>query len=150
MALTASGQISFSEINIELGQSSDATLSLNDAVNGNVSTINTNSPSTPDSSEPHAISEWYEYDHAAVSGVDYSASAFQAEGPFGAPEEACAILPNPFSPPFYHDGPGSINFGVTVFTDSGGNNIADPGFYSIDGKYFEVDPTGVIVTLARC
>jgi len=118
--------------------------------NGNVATINTNSPSTPDSSTPHAISEWYGYDHAASSGVDYSASAFQAEGPFGAPEEACSIPPNPFSPTFYHDGPGSINFGVTVFTDSGGNAIADPGFYSIDGKYFEVDPTGVIVTLARC
>ena len=150
MALTASGQISFSEINIELGQSSDAQLSLNDAANGIVAIINTNSPNTPDSSAPHSISEWYEYDHSASAVVDYSASAFQAEGPFGVPEEACAILPNPFSPQFYHDGP-TLDIGVTVVTDSAGTNLADPGFYSVDGgKYFDVDVSGVIVTFARC
>lgn len=150
MALTPSGQISFSEINIELGQSSDAQLSLNDAANGIVAIINTNSPNTPDSSEPHAISEWYEYDHAASAGVDYSASAFQSEGPFGVPEEACANLPNPFSPTFYHDGPGGVDIGVTVFTDSGGNNLADPGIYSFDGSYFFLGQSGVIATISRC
>lgn len=150
MALTASGQISFSEINIELGQSSDAELSLSDAAQGNVDTINTNSSNTPDSSTPHSISEWYGYDHSASSGVDYSASAFQAEGPFPQPEDACQVVINPFSPTFYHDGPGALDIGVTVFTDSGGNNLAEPDFYGIGGKYFIVDPTGVIVAFERC
>ena len=67
MALPSSGQISFSDISTELNQASNFQLSSTDAVEGAVETINTASASYPNADAPHAISEWYGYDHDAVS-----------------------------------------------------------------------------------
>jgi hypothetical protein len=66
MTLTASGQIKFSDINTEFGRSSTTSnTSLEDLSDGTVATINTANPSAdrPDGSAPHAISEFYSYDH---------------------------------------------------------------------------------------
>src|SRR6056300_2070133 len=101
MALTDSGQISFSDINTELGQSSDAELSLSDAAQGNVDTINTNSSNTPDSSTPHSISEWYSYDHSA-SGA--SLNEWLGDGPHPISDFACEVEEPTTS--FWHDGSG--------------------------------------------
>lgn len=66
MALQSSGQIKFSEVNTELGRTSTTALSIKDAATGAYDAINTNSASYPDSLKPHAISEWYSYDHNAL------------------------------------------------------------------------------------
>lgn len=63
MALPASGQISFNDLRVELGISGQAPFSITSASTNLYVTINTTSPSFPNSSAPHAISEWYSYNH---------------------------------------------------------------------------------------
>lgn len=66
MALPGSGNaLAASAINTELGRSSTATISLQTAATGGYVAINTNSTSRPNSTEPHAMSEWYSYNHSA-------------------------------------------------------------------------------------
>ena len=74
MALTSSGQIKFSEINTEFGRTSTtANTSLEDLSDGTVATINTNNASAdrPDASAPHAISEFYSYDHDKAGATSF-------------------------------------------------------------------------------
>ena len=70
MALPSSGQISFSDIATELLGDPNAEISIATAVEGGYGEINTDSASLPDVGEPHAISEWYGYDHDASSVTD--------------------------------------------------------------------------------
>jgi len=67
MTLPASGQISFNDLRVELGISTQSPFSITDAATNVYVTINTSSPSYPNSSAPHAISEWYSYNHNATS-----------------------------------------------------------------------------------
>ena len=147
MALTASGQISFSDINTEFGLSSDSELSLNDAANGTVATINTNSSQTPDSSTPHAISEWYEYDHSASGG---GLTEFNAGGPFGELFEACEAQDTGGT--FYHNGGGSLpTNGDGVFNDEEGTAQAEVGYFFVSTSYvFYVDDSGVVSDVTAC
>ena len=74
MSLTASGQISMNDINGEFGRSgTTANSSLEDLSDGTVATINTQNDSAdrPDGSAPHAISEFYSYDHD-LAGTSWS------------------------------------------------------------------------------
>jgi len=74
MTLTSSGQIKMSEINTELGRTSTtANTSLEDQSDGTYATINTANASAdrPDGSAPHAMSEFYSYDHDLV-GTSWS------------------------------------------------------------------------------
>ncbi len=76
MALTSSGQIAMSEINTELGRTSTtANTSLEDQSDGTYATINTanNSADRPDGSAPHAMTEFYSYDHD-LSSTSWSTS----------------------------------------------------------------------------
>jgi hypothetical protein len=63
MALTASGQLSLGDIATEMGVS----LSNVSLTTQSTTDINTNSESKPDGSTPHAVSEFYSYDHSATS-----------------------------------------------------------------------------------
>lgn len=63
MPLPSSGQISFSNLRTELGIPSQAPFSITSAATGGYVTINQSSPSKPNSTAPHAISEWYGYNH---------------------------------------------------------------------------------------
>ena len=66
MAITSSGTISMSDIRTELGDS--GAISLKEASDGTIVALNTTSVDAgdgPDGSEPHAMSEWYSYDHSA-------------------------------------------------------------------------------------
>lgn len=70
MTLPSSGNtISFNDLRVELGVSSQAPFSITSASTGLYATINTNSPSYPNASTPHAISEWWSYNHTATSGA---------------------------------------------------------------------------------
>lgn len=69
MAITSSGQIKFSDLRTELNQS--GAFSITTAAEGGYEAINTNSASTPNADAPHAISEWYGYDHNAAAPSKY-------------------------------------------------------------------------------
>lgn len=71
MTLTASGQISMGDIRTELGDS--GSISLKEASDGTIATINTNNASAdrPDGSAPHAMTEFYSYNHSAVGATSF-------------------------------------------------------------------------------
>lgn len=69
MALPTSGEISFGQINSELGRSFTALIGIDEAENGVYATINTFSAFRPDSANPASISEWYRYNHTAGPSV---------------------------------------------------------------------------------
>ena len=74
MTLTSSGEIKISEINTEFGRSSTtANSSLEDLSDGTVATINTGNAASdrPDGSTPHAMSEFYSYDHDLVTSATF-------------------------------------------------------------------------------
>jgi len=57
------GSVSMMGINLELGRSSTATISLNTAEDGGYGAINQCSPSRPSSTNPASMSEWRSYNH---------------------------------------------------------------------------------------
>ena len=69
MSLASSGEISINEIYTELGEDGPLNWSLKEASDGTVATINTDNASgdRPDGSAPHAMTEFYSYDHDLVS-----------------------------------------------------------------------------------
>ena len=73
MSLTSSGQISMSDIRSELGDS--GSISLKEASDGTIATINTQNDADdrPDGSAPHAMTEFYSYDHD-LAGTSWSTS----------------------------------------------------------------------------
>ena len=76
MSLTSSGEIHLSaSIGGELGQSGAFQISLTEASDGTVATINTGNASgdRPDGSAPHAMSEFYSYDHDLVTNATFNA-----------------------------------------------------------------------------
>ena len=66
MAITSSGQIKMSDLATEFGVSGEPNQSLTGFSDGSFGAINTNSSSYPDGEIPHAISEFYSYDHNAA------------------------------------------------------------------------------------
>ena len=78
MTLPASGEVSMSMLNTEFGRTSNtANTSLSDLSDGTVATINTANASAdrPDGSTPHAMSEFYSYNHSLVS-TSFSPTSF--------------------------------------------------------------------------
>jgi len=80
MAITSSGAIRLdADILVELGQGNEDGGGLSDASRGIIDTINTANASAdrPDGATPHAMSEFYSYDHSATSSPsgDYGNSA---------------------------------------------------------------------------
>jgi len=76
MTITGSAQVKMSEINTEFGRTSTtANTSLEDLSDGTVATINTGNDSgdRPDGSAPHAMSEFYSYDHDLVTNETFNA-----------------------------------------------------------------------------
>ena len=63
MTLPRTGQLGLGDINVELGRSRTAQISLDTAENGGYGTINLNSRSSPNATNPAAVSEWYGYNH---------------------------------------------------------------------------------------
>jgi hypothetical protein len=90
MALPASGQLSMNDIRVELGVPSQAPMSLQAASIGTYATINTCSPSRPNSSSPYAISEWYSYCHTCPCFSDITSDPETT-----VTEACCSIFFNP-------------------------------------------------------
>ena len=78
MALANTGQIALSEIRDELGQTGSQTISLTDASDGDVATINqvNIAANRPDGAAPHAMTEFYSYDHDIASPFTSTISNF--------------------------------------------------------------------------
>jgi hypothetical protein len=72
MALQSSGQIKISQIATELGAGGEPDLNLAGLSNGTFGAINTANAvaDRPDKEPPHAMSEFYSYDHSASSVTD--------------------------------------------------------------------------------
>lgn len=124
MALQSSGEIKMSQINVELGRSSTAAISLDAAENGTYAAINTSSASYPSSTNPASMSEWYGYDHNASTGSpEFSVFADTGYSSF---EEACANGGEDTISLYFNIGTGGgiacPNTGVTVYSDPNGNN----------------------------
>jgi len=73
MAITSSGQIKMSEIATEFSVGGEPNQSLTSFSDGSFGAINTNNDSTdrPDGEPPHAMSEFYSYDHSAAPPAQY-------------------------------------------------------------------------------
>lgn len=67
MALSTTGPLSMSQINGEFGKPTNSLISLKNASTGLVGTINNYSPSKPDGSAPHSVSEFRGYNNAATA-----------------------------------------------------------------------------------
>jgi len=142
MTLPSSGQISIGDIVNEKGlaQGNDSLESLS------TTNINSNSaPNLPDQVQPHAISEFYGYNHnAAASLTAYNASTLQAN-----PSQACAQT---FFTTYYHDGAGADpTTGDNVYSNSKGT--AQPGDgsykYASQNAYYNLS-AGVVTGFGGC
>ena len=142
MALTASGQISLGDIAIEMGVSPSNVSLTTQSTTG----INTNSTSKPDGSTPHAISEFYSYDHSASPPL----TAFNVdETPYGDPGDACASGTS--NAEWYHDGAGEYpTDGDTVYTDSGGSTNPEDGIYWMDTPASFIVTGGTVSDVTPC
>lgn len=123
MALAASGQISISQINTELGRTSTtANTSLtqcSDGTNGKINTANATAD-RPNTTAPHSMSEFYSYNHTLASVTQFLA-AYNSEGnPCGSELET----------KYWHDGTGFLpTTGDKIFADSSGEETAEDGYY---------------------
>ena len=124
MALTASGQLSLGDIATEMSVSLSNVSLTTQSTTG----INTNSTSKPDGSTPHAISEFYSYDHSASPPLTSFSVDTKSYEDF---DEACSS--GTAGAAWYHDGGGTYpTIGDTVYTDSGGTTKPSDGFYWMD------------------
>lgn len=88
MVLPASGQLSFSQIRVELQGTGSATSTtgIRNAELGDYGAINSCSLFRPNGPTPSSVSEWYGYDHAASASI----YLFSAEGPYASSALACS------------------------------------------------------------
>lgn len=94
--LQASGEIKFSDINLELNRSSTAEIGIRNAELGGygaISNCGTNSANRPGPGTPAAASEWYSYNHSITGSVPIwlGANGDNGEGPESTFTAACGL-----------------------------------------------------------
>jgi hypothetical protein len=128
MTLTGSGQISFNDLRVELGISSQSPFSITSASTGLYVAINTSSPSYPNSSAPHAISEWYSYNHTYSacdplnSGLNFNYTTTGVGDPSDCTNTFNTEYPS--SGPFYSTNCTTLAAGCTVYLNNTCTNSA--------------------------
>ena len=155
MAVPSSGELRmlgiFSEINESdysaLNQDGTNNISLTGLSTGTFGTINTANPSAdrPDGSTPHAMSEFYAYDHDLSSLTSFVSTTNQVSC-----NNACAASATTTR---YHDGTGTNPVvGDLVYTDAAGTSPLGNGFYKHGGNIcFKVDNgTGEVTQTQGC
>lgn len=136
MTLPSSGPISFSNINTELGRSSNTTISITSAATNGYGSINTNSSSRPNNSQPHQLSEWYGYNHNAAPPLTSISLGYGATG-----FDACNAGPNT-----YWIANVNLTIGDAIYTDQNGNSLATAGWYSDNAITYYFDGSQVTTT----
>jgi len=120
MVLPSTGNtISFNQIRIELGISSQAPFSIETAENGGYVALNKCAVPQPSSANPASISEWWSYDNSAVSteiGLMDSSTVSCADV-CSQPVDGDTIL-------YWNTGQ------TTVYTDTTCNTLAPVGYYA--------------------
>jgi len=170
MTLTSSGQISISDINGEFGRSgTTANSSLEDLSDGTVATINTVNASSdrPDGSAPHAMTEFYSYDHdAAAANASFGTWSDTTIRFIGLePGDGITTHANTTNSMTDASGTMSVTNTVTSGTAKGSLRIAlgagsDPGtnsgsttfdsdFKTLNGEYTGLNFSGSVVCNAR-
>ena len=121
MALPAPGvSLAMSQINVELGRSATAQISLDTAENGGYGAINVNSRSRPDGANPAAISEWYRYNHTALPPVTSQTISWQhfrggpAQGTVQFRKNGLLVASSTASTPITQIGSFTANAGDTI------------------------------------
>lgn len=160
MPLQGSGQINISDIYFELhgtfpGTNSNQSLASLSANANNSDPCNTGS--LPGSNAaPHAMSEFYNYDHNCTSGP--SLTQCNVAGPFGSDFEACAFGPEQceFAPiTIWTTGTCCSQMGDELYIDSNGTQPLDPGIYYLcDCTFFnqsiEIGDGGQVILVSLC
>ena len=154
MALQSSGPLKMSEINTELGRTSTAQISIDDAESGVYATINTASASYPNGARPAAVSEWYSYDHSASSSTSGFFNVVNSgQDTSGA---ACALT-GPDDLKLYHGTANALDcplIGRTVYTDSAQTTVFDGQlqyWYSPTcGKSYLITSSGYVEGVFTC
>ena len=169
MTLTASGQISISDINGEFGRSgTTANSSLEDLSDGTVATINTvnDSADRPDGSAPHSMSEFYSYDHDAVAANASFGTWSDTTIRFVGLEPGDDIVTHANTTNSMTDASGTMSVTNTVTSGTAKGSLrislgadSDPGtcstssfdadFKTLNGEYTGVTFTGSVVCNAR-
>lgn len=147
MALAASGQISISQINTELGRTSttaDTSLTqCSDGTNGTINTANA-AADRPNTTAPHSMSEFYSYNHTLSSVKD-----FLAGGPSRSSNCGSEI-----GSKFWHDGSGTLPAkGDIIFSNSTGTTAASNGYYltaTSGGVIIDGEEAGVVTGTFEC
>lgn len=152
MAVPSSGTLSLRGIRRELEDNnynsgnSYTNISLKNCSDGTVDTINTANASAdrPDGSAPHAMSEFYSYDHDLTNLTSFSVGQ-QA----GSDSEACL---GTATNTYYHDGTGTYPaVNDTVYSNSGGTQQPADGFYKVIAANQSMQlQSGVVQTLVSC
>jgi len=120
MVLPSTGNtISFNQIRIELGISSQAPFSIETAENGGYVALNKCAVPQPSSANPASISEWWSYDNSAVSTE------------IGLMDSSTVSCADVCSQPVDGDTTLYWNTGqTTVYTDTTCNTLAPVGYYA--------------------
>jgi hypothetical protein len=149
MALPASpSQISFNDLRVELGISAQAPFSITTAATSGYVAINTSSPSFPNSSTPHAISEWYSYDHNATSCTALNGGAslrYSTVTP--ADPTICNSGGNEYTSNqvFYSNDCTDLASGCTVYAT---NTCTTTAYNAVTARYITVDATNLYYGLS--
>lgn len=153
MAVPSSGELSLLGIRRELednnysSTNSYSNTSLKECSDGSISTINTANASAdrPDGSAPHAMSEFYSYDHDLAGLTSFASSGATIDC-----NNACGLSTNNT---YYHDGSGTYpTAGDKVYTNQAGTNAASNGYYKHGGNmcYRTINGSGEVASTLGC
>jgi len=147
MTLPASGQLSMSGINAELGRSSTAEISLDSAENGTYIAINSGCGPTPSSANPASMSEWYSYTQCCNMGSYYVDSS-------GTAGSDCGGGAYSFTATLYSNNCGSATFGSGCKIYSGGGGACSGTYntycFTDFGTYWCTDSSGTVNSTGGC
>jgi hypothetical protein len=143
MPLQSSGQISFANINTELGRDSTQEIGLNQAEAGIYGAINTNSSVRPDGSTPNAINEWWGYNHTIPALTVYTGC-----GRSNTNSGVCEDANN--NRIFYSNcGPFDLAGGCTIYVDTFANPLIGYEYVYIAGSTYTINnSTGALTGFA--
>lgn len=145
MVLPSSGAIKMSEINSELGRSSNAQISLDTAENGGYRTLNSGCSTPPSSGNPAKMSEWYSYDQCCYFGSFY----YDGGGNLGSD---CGSYGGGGGYNVYSNNCGGPGNGCYIYSTDGGacSGVYNSYCFTDFGQYFCSDANGEIYSSGGC